>query len=442
MSHRDGVKGSSVSVPGAQNERVKDMNFAFIKGLYDTLDLFSEELSAALEKAGHNCIFLTATDLGKSLPSFIEYHAIHHIDAVIAFNNLGYNLGTKEGGNLWDALQILYVDILMDHPFHFDRQLQNLPKKNLLFVIDKNHVDYVERYYDNVNRTVFLPHAGCANAISAAAENNAISAAAKNDATSAASQTNAESAFALRSGNPRDIDILYAGALSRVLIESLIPDFDSIKEFDGALFSKRCLDRLINEPSVTTEECIRQELSNEGLSSIPIERERELITDFRFLDGYACSFFREQAVRVLCENGFKVSALGLGWEQCDWADNENLVILGKVGAKEVFPYMLRSKIVLNTLTWFKAGSHDRIPNGMLAGAAVVTDDSDYLREAFKNGECVRFPLSDIMKLPETVDELLSDEPRRKALSGKGYDSAVKNHTWEQRAKSILASLAD
>ena len=425
MSHRDGVNGSFVSVPGAQNERVKDMNFAFIKGLYDTLDLFSEELSAALEKAGHNCIFLTATDLGKSLSSFIEYHAIHHIDAVIAFNNLGYNLGTKEGGNLWDALQILYVDILMDHPFHFDRQLQNLPKKNLLFVIDKNHVDYVERYYDNVNRTVFLPHAGCANAISAAAENNVISA-----------------AFALRSGNPRDIDILYAGALSRVLIESLIPDFDSIKEFDGALFSKRCLDRLINDPSVTTEECIRRELSNEGLSSIPIERERELITDFRFLDGYACSFFREQAVRVLCENGFKVSVLGLGWEQCDWADNENLVILGKVGAKEVFPYMLRSKIVLNTLTWFKAGSHDRIPNGMLAGAAVVTDDSDYLREAFKNGECVRFPLSDIMKLPEIVDELLSDEPRRKALSGKGYDSAVKNHTWEQRAKSILASLAD
>ena len=434
MSHRDGVKGSSVSVPRAQNERVKDMNFAFIKGLYDTLDLFSEELSAALEKAGHNSIFLTATDLGKSLPSFIEYHAIHHIDAVIAFNNLGYNLGTKEGGNLWDALQILYVDILMDHPFHFDRQLQSLPKKNLLFVIDKNHVDYVERYYDNVNRTVFLPHAGCANAILAAAENNATSAAAKNDATSAA--------FALRSGDLRDIDILYAGALSRVLIESLIPDFDSIKEFDGALFSKRCLDRLINEPSVITEECIRQELSNEGLSSIPIERERELITDFRFLDGYACSFFREQAVRVLCENGFKVSVLGLGWEQCDWADNENLVILGKVGAKEVFPYMLRSKIVLNTLTWFKSGSHDRIPNGMLAGAAVVTDDSDYLREAFPNGECVRFPLSDIMKLPEIVDELLSDEPRRKALSGKGYDSAVKNHTWEQRAKSILASLAD
>lgn len=390
------------------------MNFAFIKGLYDTLDLFSEELSGALEKAGHNCFFLTATDIGKSLPAFIEYHAIHHIDAVIAFNNLGYNLGTKEGGNLWDALQILYVDILMDHPFHFDRQLQNLPVKNLLFVIDRNHVDYVERYYDNIKSTVFLPHAGCLNAIKEVSRK--------------------------QESDKRDIDILYAGALSRVLIESLIPDFDSIKEFDGAAFSQHCLDRLINSPSVTTEECIRQELSKEGLSSLSRERERELITDFRFLDGYACSFFREQAVRVLCENGFKVAVLGLGWEQCDWADNENLVILGKVGAKEVFPYMLRSKIVLNTLTWFKAGSHDRIPNGMLSGAAVITDDSDYLCEVFPNGECVRFPLSDIMKLPGIVSDLLSDGQKRKELSEKGYESALMNHTWEQRAETILAAL--
>lgn len=390
------------------------MNLAFIKGLYDTLDLFSEELSSALEKAGHNCLFLTATDLGKSLPSFIEYHAIHHIDAVIAFNNLGYNLGTKEGGNLWDALQILYVDILMDHPFHFDRQLNSLPKKNLLFVIDKNHVDYVERYYDNIERTVFLPHAGCFNAISGASKEK------KDDL--------------------RDIDILYAGALSRVLIESLIPDFDSIREFDGALFSERCLNRLINEPSVTTEECVRQELSNEGLSSISRERERELITDFRFLDGYATSFFREQAVRVLCENGFKVSVLGLGWEQCDWADNENLEIIGKVGSKEVFPYMLRSKVVLNTLTWFKAGGHDRIPNGMLSKAAVVTDDSDYLREVFSNDECVRFSLSDIMKLPGIVHELLSDDKGRKELSERGCENAVKHHTWEQRAMIILGEI--
>ena len=408
MDPRDCPRGPKRS-PGVQNG--DNMNFAFIKGLYDTLDLFSEELSSALEKAGHSCIILTATDLGKSLPSFIEYHAIHHIDAVIAFNNLGYNLGTKEGGNLWDALQILYVDILMDHPFHFDRQLSSLPKKNLLFVIDQNHVDYVERYYDNIKAAVFLPHAGCADAIREASKE--------------------------KDNDSRDIDILYAGALSRVLIESLIPDFDSIKEFDGASFSKRCLDRLIDDSSITTEECIRQELSNEGLSSISKERERELITDFRFLDGYATSFFREQAVRVLCENGFKVGVLGIGWEQCDWADNENLEILGKVSSKEVFSYMLRSKVVLNTLTWFKAGSHDRIPNGMLSKAAVVTDDSDYLRKAFSNGECVRFALSDIMKLPGIVGEVLSDDKARKELSERGYESAVKDHTWEQRSIIIL-----
>ena len=74
---------------------------------------------------------------------------------------------------------------------------------------------------------------------------------------------------------------------------------------------------------------------------------------------------------------------------------------------------------------------------MLSKAAVVTDDSDYLRKAFSNGECVRFALSDIMKLPGIVGEVLSDDKARKELSERGYESAVKDHTWEQRSIIIL-----
>ena len=52
---------------------------------------------------------------------------------------------------------------------------------------------------------------------------------------------------------------------------------------------------------------------------------------------------------------------------------------GKVLAPEILPSMNDAKIVLNTMTWFKAGAHDQIFNGMLAKAVVVTDDSTYLR---------------------------------------------------------------
>ena len=38
----------------------------------------------------------------------------------------------------------------------------------------------------------------------------------------------------------------------------------------------------------------------------------------RFIDSYATSFFREQAVRILVENGIRVTAYGTGWDQCEW----------------------------------------------------------------------------------------------------------------------------
>ena len=46
-----------------------------------------------------------------------------------------------------------------------------------------------------------------------------------------------------------------------------------------------------------------------------------------------------------------------------------------MSADEIVELMHESKIVLSTMTWFKDGTHDRVYNGMLAGAVAVTDTS-------------------------------------------------------------------
>ena len=54
--------------------------------------------------------------------------------AAVTFNNLGYNLsfeqpeaaegeeGKPEEYNIWDYFHIPYIDILMDHPFHYENR--------------------------------------------------------------------------------------------------------------------------------------------------------------------------------------------------------------------------------------------------------------------------------------------------------------------------------
>ena len=414
-------------------------SFVLVRGLYDTLDLFSEEVEAGLKEMGYGTFVFDAVNPGKGLQDLLSLQVTKGIAAVIAFNNLAWNLGTKEGGNLWEAMGVPYVDILMDHPFHFDRILQGLPENSHLFVVDRRHADYVERYYPNIRHVHFLPHAGCKNAIAALTQPDGRQSGKMENISGNSEARNACYALPPVDGD-RDIDVLYAGALSRVLVEQLIPDFDSITAFDGAAFSGRCLDRLISEPSLTTEEVIREELKNVGLKSLSPEEERTYITDFRFIDGFAVSFYRENAVRNLVTHGIHVTTLGLGWETCDWADNPNLTLGGKVSAKEVFSYMKRSKVVLSTQTWFKAGAHDRIFNGMLSGAAVVTDTSDYLQDIFDSTQCVQYSLKDTGRLYERVSALLGADGAREDLAARAQQETLARHTWLNRAEELVSVL--
>ena len=163
--------------------------------------------------------------------------------------------------------------------------------------------------------------------------------------------------------------MLYAGALPVYTVAKMIPDLHSIPEVDGEEMMRSVLGELVQHPEQTTEQAIEAYVKTVR-GDISDRRLQEIIVKMRFLDSYATSFFREQAVRILVESGIHVTAYGVGWDQCEWSDNPYLTYGGKVLAPQILPLMNDSKIVLNTMTWFKAGAHDRIFNGMLAGRCV------------------------------------------------------------------------
>ena len=216
-----------------------------------------------------------------------------------------------------------------------------------------------------------------------------------------------------------------------------IPDASEYTtEVDGEEMAQVVLSELVHHPDRTTEDVIEEYLKYKR-NDISEQRIHEIIVQMRFIDSYATSFFREQAVRILVENGIRVTAYGTGWDQCEWSDNPYLVYGGKVLAPEILPLMNDSKIVLNTMTWFKAGAHDRIFNGMLAGAAVVTDDSTYLRREFTDGkELVMFSRNEIRTLPERVFDLFGHMQSTQKMADCGYQSAKEHHTWKSRAAWI------
>jgi spore maturation protein CgeB len=219
----------------------------------------------------------------------------------------------------------------------------------------------------------------------------------------------------------------------------MIPDLAAIPDVDGEKLASDVLGRLVSDPDQTTESVI-EDCLRERKRDISEERIHELIVELRFLDSYATAFFREQAVRLLVESGIRVTVFGEGWDKCEWSGNPYLDYRGKVLAPEILPIMNDSKIVLNTMTWFKAGAHDRIFNGMLSRATVVTDDSEYIRREFADGrELSLFELRDIAGLPEKVFDLFGHISRTQEMADCGYEAAKAHHTWAARAEAIEAN---
>lgn len=397
----------------------------FIQGIYDTIDLFIAALSQAFTELGCTCHILDTREKQGFMRKLKNILMNERVDALVTFNNIGYNLSFSEGKNIWDEKGIPYINILMDHPFHYASPLKQAPETSVVFCTDRNHVEFIKRFYPNIKKVDFMPHAGMEADVREYAAPGSCHLCTKEEGFHPAMEE-------------RSIDVLYAGGLSKYVAEGLVPDLGEIGEFDAFALTREVLSDLITHPNKTTESAIESYFSGIG-KEYGEEELNHWITQLRFIDSYATSFYREQSVRLLVENGIKVAVFGGGWDLCDWADNPNLLYGGKVLAPQVLELMNHSKIVLNTMTWYKNGIHDRIINGMLAKAAVVTDSSDYLEEEMeKAGKFLEpFYLTKMEELPGKVESLLGDESRMEELARRGYAYARKNHTWMERGKYVL-----
>ncbi|MBQ4293505.1 MAG: glycosyltransferase family 1 protein [Lachnospiraceae bacterium] len=320
------------------------------------------------------------------------------------FLGLRYSLDGKR--SLWEQTGLRVFLLLFDHPFHFDREWKEVPDDLTVLVMDRGHIPYIRRFYPTVTDVVFLPHAGIESPLPHSPLEN------------------------------RDITILYAGNLSRIEAQGLIPDLSSVTSYDALRACREILSRLTEEPKYTTEETIERYFKEQSIDFSDEELGKE-IARLRFLESFAVSYFRELAIARFLEAGMDVTILGRGWEETPFCAHPKLTLLGAVDPEEVLQFMNRAKCVFSTQTWFKDGGHDRIFNGQLAKSMVVTEETPFLRERFpEEKEVLFFSLEELTGLPQRVEEVLSDTEKARAIASCGFESALQNDTWASRFKGL------
>lgn len=394
----------------------------FTAGVYDTLDIFTHEMIPEFERLGYETFLLDSSDMINSLGKLYDFIKTP-VKACITFNNLAFNTELTPGRNMWEDLGIPIINILMDHPFCHKKALDNAPENAIVLCPDLNHMRYLERFYPGISTVGFLPHGG---------------------------------KLLDREPKPirdRQIDIIYAGGISRKFAYQMMPDFSKYP-YDARDIADKAYDMMINDPSITTEAAIEAQVREHG-AVLTDDELCSLIEELHYVDLLIVSYYREKVVRSLAEAGCNIALYGTGWEACEWIkDCPTLDYRGRVSANEIVELMHEAKIVLSTMTWFKDGTHDRVYNGMLAGALVLTDTSAYMKENYKyysvidfdegkapgDSGLVMFELGEADRLPGLVKSLLSDYGRMQAIADNGRQRAMDSETWEARARELHRDL--
>ena len=367
----------------------------FTKGGLDTLDYFAEHLRLAAMECD---IPHAVLDIRRPLQEqgVRELFNTGKTCAVVMFNNVGLQLIPES---------IPVYNILVDHPRAFHKVLDQ-PRKGLhILCVDKNHVSFIQRFYPNTEAR-FLPHGGAG-----AGQNTQY--------------------------QERTIDVLYVGTVHK---NPPLSHIDALSD-QGESFYRYVIPTLQEETEKTCEEAIREYLASVGQSE-HFAAEKLLNEEY----GVICEYYVRRRLMLnllhaLDDAGIKVEVYGENWTDSESRFSDHIHIRERISPAACIELMAQSRIVLNMMPWFRNGTHERIYNGMLAGALVVTDDSIYLRETLNDRDDVVFyDRTRPDSLVDIVRHYLTHTEEAGEIAMRGYHTASGRDTWKHRLNELWEAI--
>lgn len=131
---------------------------------------------------------------------------------------------------------------------------------------------------------------------------------------------------------------------------------------------------------------------------------------------------------TICGEGYGAAPLDDGFE-----------LRGAVSFDDTLKLMQQSQLVISVNANFGEGSHERVFNAMLAGAAVVSDTSEYYRETFNQYEMPCWRWLHLQEDMDALPELLASPRRLAGMSETLRSKAQAEHSWQQRIDTIIAA---
>jgi Glycosyl transferases group 1 len=371
---------------------------------------FLDALATALRELGNE---ITVSDQsGHVVAGVASSHALvrqlEHAppDAVLSFSSFFGGLEFQDGSSLYDRLGIKFLGWQFDHPIYARDSLKRALQHRYSIYCNHNHLRFAQ--------AIKLPGQGMT--LLAGGEAPAgpvpefrrrqwpIFVAATFNGTSAALWNQLEDSTGKR---------LLLGVIEEL---SVSREASLLDAFDAAARKLGFNAALGNDP----------EFDDQIIALL-----REALTHVRNLDRIA-------VIRGLADSGLPLTLCGSGWRDF-LGEHHNVTYLDqRVDFRELTALFGHAKIVLNLNAG--NGGCERALYSAMAGAAVVSDDSeDLLRQFGGPDEITFFDRTRPGSVVETVRHLI-DGDEGEAMAARGQEAVMRTGLWRHRAEQMVRFL--
>lgn len=349
---------------------------------YDVLHFFRDSLAKGLEKNGVKTHLVDLSDI-KSLYA-------NPPDYTLAFNGLH---PSSKGDFLADELEIPHIAWLVDSAYYF-YSLAKCPL-NILITPDQRSSDLFTEWGSKTAH--FLPHAF------------------DEDLAFNSSDRPLPLVFLGSLMDPIEMEELWKRHMPPAVVKSLMEAAEETLKIPEMTY-QRAYESLMKEHDSFFAPLTPPQIADIGTTLDRYVRAKDRIELLQSLEGLPVHIY-----------GNCLSKRSWG----DFIDPSSFTISPGVAFSEAIEIMKKAEIVINSSPMFKTGAHERIFYGLGLGAAVLTNETPWVKTHFPSDEIL------LHGQRERLEVLLAHPEQLREMVAKGQERVLKEHTWGVRAKQLI-----
>lgn len=366
---------------------------------YDSSWCFMEMLQESLKKLGAQVtVFCLEEDIESQEKELLELCAMD-FDGIFDVNSILTSVKNDEEYYL-NCFDAPFYQLIVDHPMHVHPSLMVPLKNHTVLCLDRQHKEYLEKYYPHLKNVYFMPFAGIP-----AKEN-----------------------VPVIPMEERPYDIFFPGTYTP--LDYCWQQMDCHGDFYCE--AAEMILQEYRQGSTEPIDCLFREKTGGDESLFTMRMYKA-----RYVDRYIRQWYRDHVLQALLRRGITVDVAGFRWEMYQGEGKEYLRIHQPCTYYEQLSMLGQSRMVLNVQPLFQDGPHDRVLNAMMNHSVPVTDSCFFLQEKFTHGkELYLYDKNRPQEMAEWVGCALEDAALLEEMAGHAYEKASAAHTWYHRVKEL------